>query len=143
MQSGWIIAIVCMGVLAIADVKEKAVPSIFLMIFGVIAVIYAVLNREKEWMNILYSLIPGIFLLMVSLCTKESIGYGDGWAVAALGLLIGAEACLLTVCAGLAVSAIFSLILLALHKVNGKSRLPFLPFLMVGLGVLAIGQKGF
>lgn len=143
MQSGWIIAIVCMFVLAIADIKEKAVPCAFLMIFGVIAVIYTVMSGETEWMNILCSLIPGMFLLTVSLCTKESIGYGDGWAVAALGLLIGAEACLLTVCTGLVVSAFFSLILLALHKVNGKSRLPFLPFLTVGLGVLMIGQKGF
>ncbi len=143
MQSGWIIAVVCISILAIADIKEKAVPCVFLAVFGMIAVIYIVMRGEKEWLSILYSLIPGVFLLMVSLCTKESIGYGDGWAVMALGLLIEAEACFITVCIGLFVSAFFSLILLVLHKVSGKSRLPFLPFLTVGLGVLMIAQKGF
>ena len=143
MQSGWIIAVVCMSVLAITDIKEKAVPYVFLVVFGMIAVIYTVMRGEKEWINILYSLIPGVFLLMVSLCTKESIGYGDGWTVMALGLLLGAGACFITVCIGLFVSAFFSLVLLVLHKVSGKSRLPFLPFLTIGLGVLMIVQKGF
>ena len=142
MQNGWMIAIVCLSLLSIADIKEKAVPCIFLAVFGMIAFIYAVRSGEKEWIHILYSLIPGVFLLMVGMCTKESIGYGDGWVVMALGLLIGADACFVTVCTGLSVSAFFSLILLVLHKVNGKSRLPFLPFLTIGLGVLMIVQKG-
>lgn len=143
MQTGWTIAVVCMGILAIADIRERAIPVIFLVIFGMIAVIYTVTVGEREWISILYSLIPGVFFLAVSLCTRESVGYGDGWTVMILGLLIGAEGCFVTVCVGLLLSAFSSLVLLVLRKVNGKSRLPFLPFLTIGLGVWIIAQKNF
>lgn len=143
MQTGWVIAIVGMAVLAIVDIREKAIPSILLIIFGMMAAIYAVMQGNGEWITVFYSLLPGAFLLLVSLCTRESVGYGDGWAVMALGGLIGMEGCIMTVCTGLVLSAVFSLILLVLHKVNGKSRLPFLPFLTVGLGVWMYAQKGF
>lgn len=143
MQIGWMIAIVCMVILAVADIKEREVPIIFLMIFGVIAIVSVIIQGEWEWMTILYSLMPGAFLLAVSLCTRESIGYGDGWTVMILGLLIGAQGCFIAVCMGLILSAFFSVVLLALHKVNGKSKLPFLPFLAIGLGGWIIAQKRF
>lgn len=142
MWSGQMIAMICMVILAVADIREKAVPNMFLAVFGLTAVIYTAMQGEKNWLAILYSLIPGVFLLTVSLCTRESIGYGDGWAAMALGLLTGMEACLVSLGIGLALSAFVSLVLLAAHKVNGKSRLPFLPFLAIGLGVWTIVQKG-
>lgn len=143
MSAGWIIAAVCMTVLAIVDIREKAIPVTFLVAFGIMAVGYVLMEGEGEWRPVLYSLIPGVFLLAVSLCTRESIGYGDGWVVLALGLLTGAEGCFMAVFTGLLLSALFSLVLLAVHKVNGKSRLPFLPFLTIGLGVFVIAQNGF
>ena len=88
----------------------------------------------------IYSLIPGAFLLAISLCTRESIGYGDGWTVLALGILLGLWKCFVVVFAGFLFSAIFSLILLVLRRVNGKSRLPFLPFITMGLGVVMVVQ---
>lgn len=143
MQTGWVIALVCMAVLAIVDIKEKAVPVMLILLFGITAFVYRFAAGSREWLSVLYSLGPGVFLLAVSLCTKESIGYGDGWTVLALGMLIGTEGCIVTVCTGLLLSACFSMVLLTLHKVNGKSRLPFLPFLTIGLGGWIIVQKGF
>ena len=142
MQTEWIIAIAGMAVLAIIDIREKKVPILFLILFAVPALLCR-MAEGGEWTDILYSSIAGVFLLMVSFCTKESIGYGDGWTVLILGLLVGTEGCLVTVCIGLLLSACVSLILLMLHKVNGKSRLPFLPFLTIGLGGWMIVQKGF
>lgn len=142
MQSERIIAIVCMIILAITDIREKAVPNMLLAAFGIAAVIYTAAQGEKNGLSVLYSLIPGAILLTISLCTRESIGYGDGWAAMALGLLIGIEACFASLGIGLVLSAFFSLVLLAGHKVTGKSRLPFLPFITVGLGVWIVVQKG-
>ena len=124
MQIGWIIAVAGMAVLTITDIKEKKIPVATLILFGITAIIYRITEGGK-WIDIVYSAITGVFLLMVSFCTKESIGYGDGWTVLILGLLVGVEGCLATVCMGLLFSACVSLILLVLHKVNGKSRLPF------------------
>lgn len=143
MQTGWIIATIGMTILAIVDIRERAISIAFILLFDIMAVLYVAMKGDIAGISVLYALIPGAFLLAVGLCTRESVGYGDGWIVLALGLLIGAEGCFLTVCMGLIFSAIFSLVLLILHKVNGKSRLPFLPFLTIGLGVLIVGQKGF
>lgn len=141
MQVEWVVAIVCMAVLAVRDIREKEVPVAFLALFGLASVSYVILRREQQWMSVAYSLIPGVFLLAVSLCTRESVGYGDGWAVMALGLWIGMEGCFIALCLGLVLSAVCSVVLLVLHKVNGKSRLPFLPFITIGLGVWMIVQK--
>lgn len=140
-ETGRFIAMMCMAVLTAADIKEKKIPVLYVLLFGMMACAYRI-AAGGEWMSVLYASIPGIFLLMVSFCTKESIGYGDGWSVLALGLFVGAEGCLAAVGIGLLLSALVSLVLLMLRKVNGKSRLPFLPFLTIGLGGWMIVQKG-
>lgn len=109
--------------------------------FGISAFIYTVICSDREWYYIMYGLVPGAFLLALSLCTRESIGYGDGWTISALGLLVGAKECVLIVFAGFIFSAVFSLIMLMLHRVNGKSRLPFLPFVTIGMGAAGIAQN--
>ena len=90
METGWFIAMICMTGLTAADIKEKKISVIHVLLFGLMACIYRIV-AGGEWKSVLYASIPGVFLLMVSLCTKESIGYGDGWTVLAMGLLVGAE----------------------------------------------------
>lgn len=143
MQIKWMIAIAFMVVLTAIDIRKKQIPVIILFIFGVTAAFFIVRSGEREGISVVYSLIPGVFLLTLSLCTRESIGYGDGWTVLVLGLLLGLWDCVACVFVGLILSALFSLTLLVLRKVNGKSRLPFLPFITLGLGVVVVGQKCF
>lgn len=137
----WFIAILFMIILSIIDIKKKEIPVILLFLFGMAAILYVMAAGEKEWLNIAFSLIPGAFLLALSLCTCESIGYGDGWAIVVLGLLLGLEECMVIVMGGLILSSLFSLVMLVLRKVNGKSRLPFLPFVTLGMGVVVIVQE--
>lgn len=139
----WIIAVTFMLLLTIFDIRKKEIPALWLLLFGAVSFIYVGLKGEKEWIFVVYSLIPGAFFLALSLCTKESVGYGDGWTVLALGVLIGLRQCFAVVFTGLVFSAVFSLIMLVLRKVNGKSRLPFLPFITMGLGVTMIVQGVF
>lgn len=141
MQIKWMIAIAFMVLLTVIDIKKKQIPVAILVIFGITAAFFLIRSEEIEGVSIAYSLIPGAFLLALSLCTRESIGYGDGWTVLVLGLLLGLWDCLASVFIGLILSALFSLIMLVLRKVNGKSRLPFLPFVTLGLGVVLVGEK--
>lgn len=136
----WMIAIFFLVILSVYDIRNKEVPMLWLLLFGCVATVYVVLDGKREGIMMIYSLIPGAFLLAISLCTRESIGYGDGWTVLALGILLGLWKCFVVVFAGFLFSAIFSLILLVLRRVNGKSRLPFLPFITMGLGVVMVVQ---
>lgn len=137
----WIICLIFIVICAVIDIRKKEIPVIVLALFGGCALFYTMIWGERTWVEILYSLMPGFFLLLLGLCTRESIGYGDGLAVMPVGMLIGWKGCIAAVVGGFLFSAVFSLILLVGRKAKGKSRIPFLPFLTVGLGVLYIAWK--
>lgn len=136
----WIISFTFIAICTAADIRRREIPMIIIVLFGVISLFYIGIWGEREWLDIAYSLIPGAFLLLLSLCTRESIGYGDGLVTLVLGILMGWKGCMTAVFIGLLASAVFSMALLACRKVKGKSRIPFVPFLAIGLGVFYIAQ---
>lgn len=139
----WLIISIFMVICTIMDIRKKEIPAVAIVLSGLLALCYMIFGSEKQWMDILYSLIPGMFLLMLSYCTRESIGYGDGLVVLVMGICMGIGICMAAVMAGLIISAVCAVALLVFGKVGGKSRLPFVPFLSAGLGVVYIVQKGF
>lgn len=125
------IAICC-----IFDIRKKEIPIFIIVAFGILSLIAVAIAQKPELYSVMYSLIPGAAMLGLSLCTKESIGYGDGFVVLVLGVLLGFVECVFVVLAGLFLSAVVGLVLLVFKKVRGKSRMPFMPFLAAGLGVV-------
>ena len=81
------------------------------------------------------SFLPGLFFLLISFCTKEKIGYGDGLILIMSGLVLGFYRCFLGLCISLICSSVFALFLLVLHKAKKDSELAFVPFLTIGMGV--------
>lgn len=131
----WIIAFIFMTVCAAWDIKTKTIPISAVILFGIITAVCTGIRGNRDLLSLLYSLIPGALLLTLSLCTRESIGYGDGLLVLPLGILIGLSMCIVTVVSGMIISAVCALVLLVCKKVNGKTRMPFVPFMTMGLGV--------
>ena len=76
----WTICLIFMTICVITDIRKKEIPVIVVALSGGCALLYTIILGEKEWSEILYSLLPGACLLFLGLCTKESIGYGDGLA---------------------------------------------------------------
>lgn len=138
----WIIIGIFMAICTVADIRKKEIPAAVIVLSGLPLLCHIIFGNERQWMDILYSLMPGIFLLMLSYCTKESIGYGDGLVVAVIGICMGTGICIAALAAGLIISAVYGAALLALRKAGGKTRMPFVPFLSAGLGVVFIAQKG-
>lgn len=135
MQYEYIAAIIFILIGTIFDIKKKEIPILLIVIFGIVSIALAVRVENQNWQMVLFSLIPGATMLALSLCTRESIGYGDGFVVLVLGVLLGISKCLSCVFLGFFLSSVYSLLLLVFKKVNGKSRFPYMPFLAVGLGV--------
>ena len=129
MQYETIAAIIFILISTIFDIKRKEIPIILLVIFGIASIVLAAKVENQNWQLVIYSLIPGAAMLALSLCTSESIGYGDGFVVLVLGVLLGISKCLSCVFLGFFLSSVYSLFLLVLKKVNGKSRFPYMPFL--------------
>ncbi len=103
----WIICLIFIVICAVIDIRKKEIPVIVLALFGGCALFYAMIWGERAWVEILYSLMPGFFLLLLGLCTRESIGYGDGLAVMPVGMLIGWKGCIAAVVGGFLFSAGF------------------------------------
>ena len=138
----WTICLIFMTICVITDIRKKEIPVIVVALSGGCALLYTIILGENERSEILYSLLPGACLLFLGLCTKESIGYGDGLAAMAVGMWIGWKGCIIAMISGFLLSSICALALLICKKVRGKSRIPFLPFLAVGLGVFYVVGKG-
>lgn len=139
MNIEYAMAIVFIGICTVFDWRRMEIPALIIHGFGILSLIFSFACRRSELHTLLYSLIPGIILLILGFLTRESIGYGDGLAVLVLGILLGIRRCVAAVFAGFILSAIVALILLTFRKVSGKSRLPFIPFLAAGLGVALFG----
>ena len=123
------------------DIRKKEIPLILAGVGMAAAVgftVWRIGNRSVFAAQILLSLLPGLFFLLVSWCTKEKVGYGDGILLLITGLVVGFYLCLTGLCISLFLSALFGVVLLFLHKAKKNSRIPFVPFLTMGMGVCFI-----
>lgn len=95
--------------------------------------------QDKFQVWVLAAVGIGIGLLAVSIATGGALGMGDCWVIAVLGLLLEPAEFLVTICAGLFLSALWAGFLLMVLKKNKKTEFPFLPFLFLGyLGGLCL-----
>lgn len=125
-------------VCAVFDIRERQIPTVL------IAGGFATACGAKAWQigsgavtigEACGSLLPGILFLLLSFLTREKVGYGDGLLLLVLGLCVGFRSCLIDVCIGLIGASIFALGLLVFRKAQRNSEIPFIPFLVMGMGV--------
>ncbi len=133
------IALIFIGICAVCDIRRKEIP-LPLILAGMTAAFGAgVWQMKAEGLTAAeagMSLLPGMFFLLTGFCTGEKVGYGDGLILLAVGLLLGFYRCFLALCAALVFSAMVSLLLMVFHRADRHSRIPFVPFLGFGMGVV-------
>ena len=86
--------------------------------------------------ELLSAMIPGAVLLWIGFISANAIGYGDGLMMFMVGPLFGVERMVEGMLLAFFVSAIVSILLIVLRKVNRKTTIPFIPFLASALGVV-------
>lgn len=132
------IAFVFISVCAVFDIRKREIP-LMMLIFGICTALgmnlWQIFNGALSMAEAGFALLPGVFLLFISFCTREKVGYGDGLLLLISGLLIGFYSCCLSFFIGLICSSICALFLMVLRKAEKNSEMPFAPFLVIGLGV--------
>lgn len=133
--------LIYLSVCTVFDIRKKEIPLILLgvgMAAAVGVTIWRIGNGTVFAAQIIWSLLPGLFFLLVSWCTKEKVGYGDGILLLITGLMVGFYLCFTDLCISLFLSSFFGVLLLFFHKAQKNSRIPFVPFLTMGMGVCFI-----
>lgn len=127
-----------LGICALWDGIKKEIP-LAVVWGGVSAAVVLHLEGvmgEETWLSLGFSFLPGIFFWMLSFMTREKVGYGDGWVLLMIGLFIGFVECFLVLMIGLMAESMILLVLLVFRKVHKDGEIPFVPFLLLGLGVV-------
>lgn len=91
---------------------------------------------ETSWLAVGLSVTPGIMFLLLSFISGEKVGYGDGWVLFMIGAFLGAGRCFLILLAALMAESFLVHILLAFGKIHRDGEIPFVPFLLLGMGVV-------
>lgn len=132
-----IIVLIFLVPASVWDLKKKGVPKKYLFIWGITAFVYlfltSIIGKSTESLiNAFWGVIPGLVGLFLAYVSREQIGFGDGWVLLLMGLLLGAYMVLSILFMALLVLTIVSIILLATRKAKRKTSIPFIPFLFFG-----------
>lgn len=136
----WIeILLFCLlGVCAVWDGIRKEIPLAVVWIGMITALILRAYGAmgESTWISAVLAVLPGAAFWLLSFMTREQVGYGDGWVLMMIGLFVGLQRCFLILLAGLVMESVAALILLVFGKTTGDREIPFVPFLLLGMGVI-------
>lgn len=134
-----IIIMTVLGITSVSDIKSREIPGWLLICCGVLSagkVIFLLTRGELSVPEMALSLLPGLVLLALAYLSRQGVGYGDGLLALCIGPAVGAPALLTGMCVAIIVSGLFSGMLLATRKVGRKAKIPFVPFMTFGLGVM-------
>lgn len=124
------------------DIKEKRIPVVWILLgvlVGVVCMLYEGVAGEGNAGAYLSACLPGALFLLISMVTHEQMGIGDGITLLILGGILGAKRVWLIWLFGMGGVFLFGIFLLISRKGTGKTRIAFLPFLLVGFFLVAGG----
>lgn len=123
----------------ITDIKTRKINIIFCILFTLAGGIFYMHSGEKEGLSLMWSLLPGIYLFAFSILTKEAVGIGDGFVVAAIGVWMGVWKTFAILMAAFILTALFGVIKMAKKQASGKTEIAFVPFLTLSYIMFRLG----
>ncbi|MCI9526736.1 MAG: hypothetical protein HFH37_07450 [Lachnospiraceae bacterium] len=126
--------ILVLGLLSLCsleDVKYRRLTVIYILMFGIVGVILHMFAPVCSIYSILWGMLLGIVLILISIATRGSLGLGDGILLVVTGVYLGGYGNLQLFLYGLLLSALCSLGLLVLKRKKRKDEIAFVPFLLL------------
>ncbi len=140
---GLFVVVLIAGVI---DLKRKIIPNL-LIIIGLIMragiYVYEILFLKDQLKNIVVNDLIGfaigfMFLAVVSLISKGSLGFGDAKLFGIIGLMSGSFCTYSTLLLSLVISTVVSVISIARKKMGRKDSFPFGPCITVGYMIVVL-----
>lgn len=129
----WLLMAAVIMPCAIRDVRTKKING-YICLIGILGALFI---REtifgEDSLILLIDLLPGIVMYGIAFFSKEKIGKGDAISLMFIGATAGSGTVLMSLFVSFTIAAVLSAVLLALKKVKKDTRLPFIPFLSIGV----------
>lgn len=120
------------GIGALFDGYKRLLPWLLIIAYMVAGIGLRIYDGTILEANRLYSLIPGIILILYAYISGESVGYGDGFMIMGLGMYMNLLELGAVLMLSVTLSGLVALILLVVFKKGKHFELPFIPFLFLG-----------
>lgn len=128
--------IIILGVICVFDIERKKIPVYMLIVLAAAGIISNFTVGEFDIEKRIIAMLPGMILLIVSMITKQQIGYGDGMIILIMGLYIDIDDILSIVLSSFLLSSIAAIILMTVFKKKKNFEMAFSPFLLIGYGLV-------
>ena len=134
-------------IIAAIDYETHDIYNITLIIFGIIALfisIYKIIVFNKNpWFYILGEIIGFAFFGIIKLVSKiilkkDALGSGDVYLVGIAGMLLGVFPLLISIIIATLIGSIIEIIKIKINKSELESEIAFAPYLLLGIGIMAI-----
>ena len=133
-----IVLLVSLFLCAWIDWKTERVSVPLLLLGGMTAVLLHLFAQEESVFYLMTGMSVGIVLLLYSLVTHESIGYGDGCLFVMTGLFLGFWENLVLLLLASVLAGIGAAVLFFFRKKKKKERIPFVPFVFTAYVLLLL-----
>ena len=127
-----------LGLCTWEDVKRKELTLIYILLFGVCGVCLHLFYPKCSIYSMLWGMLPGAAMMIVSWITHGKAGIGDGILLVVTGVYLGGMGNLKLFFTGLVLAAFWSLWLLVSGKKKRKDRIAFVPFLLLSYLMMII-----
>lgn len=139
---------ICMGILvslSIVDIHFRKIPVDILILANLAVVVYQLAIGKADIWLVAGGAGLGVLFLVFSRVTRESMGYGDSWAILILGIYLGIWDLIEVLAVSFFTLTIVSVICMVRKRRYRRSVIPFYPFLTVGylFSLLARGASGW
>jgi leader peptidase (prepilin peptidase)/N-methyltransferase len=120
-------------VISIIDIRHSMIPNGLVLFIAIIAIIHLILNNDNIIQYIIGFFAVSGLLFLIAIITRGQMGGGDIKLMAVSGLFLGWQNIILALFIGSVIGSVIGLILIGLKVVKRKQRIPFGPFLAMGI----------
>lgn len=120
--------------MSVADIWKRKISIVCSVVAAGLEIILRINAGQTAWYFWIGGLFLGCSIIIASHITKGAIGMGDGILFLVIGISLGFFETISLFLFSLFLSAVFSVLLILIHKVNRHHSFPFVPMVCLAYG---------
>ena len=113
------------------DIKRQQLSLESIIIFLAAGMIIRLFVLKTGMLEIISGMALGLFCLIISKITGEAVGYGDGLVILVIGVCLGIQGAVITLCMSFVIMMVLAIFLLIEKGFGYNAALPFVPCIFV------------